>query len=184
MINAVAHYTTLSTDALCARVAALLEARMAAPDARAGEALREIAPEVRRRMSTGTARDHVLLAGVANLLAIALTGRQIPWNERYSGFERAMALWLAGDTTVTPEDLMELLQPLLALNPLKVADRYRRWAATLHSRWVALYAPTDAVAPGDPLTRRRLSLLINTDLTAYLGSDQPLVKHRWATLCT
>ena len=141
--------------------------------------LREFLPYVENALDNGSAKHIVLLYSLYDF-AYRLGYKRSPSKQLLPRlFTRAIALWLKGDKSVGEEDLIAMLRNI---DPRFVDFKYIDWSISVQDKWLRELEANNGCFPESTpptLARKRLQILLNTNLWTYFGDKEKEVKEKW-----
>lgn len=141
--------------------------------------IRSYLPIMLDRIENGTAKDIYELNGLYDMSS-RISGLKTSSDFASRQFVRAVSLWLKGDKSITEEELMLILRPVLMKDMGAVDDKYSSWYFDLEERWLnELEYSCGFGSASFCQCMQRFSLLLREDLWVYYPDNADNVKQRW-----
>lgn len=136
-------------------------------------------PIMLERIENGSAKDVFELKDLyemsSSMAGVRLSSDFVPRQ-----FVRAVGLWLKGDKSISEEELMLMLRPVIQRDIRAVDDRYSSWYFDLEERWLdELEYSRGFESVSFSQSMQRFSLLLREDLWMYYSDNADRVKQRW-----
>lgn len=136
-------------------------------------------PVMLDRIENGSAKDVYELHGLYDMSS-RMAGVRLSSDFAPRQFTRAVNQWLNGDKSISEEELMLLLHPVIKRNIRAVDDKYSSWYFDLEERWLnELEYSCGFESASFYQSMQRLTLLLREDLWMNYADDADRVKQRW-----